>query len=89
MVALVLGSRVSADSGHITQLCVRPRYRRLGLARTLLAHGVAPGFVLPGHEARVSLTVTEANQRAIEFISRKALRLLLATFDAAVWHARG
>ena len=35
MVALVLGSRVSPESGHITQLCVHPNYRRHGLARWL------------------------------------------------------
>ena len=37
MVALVLGSRVSPQSGHITQLCVHPGYRRRGLARMLLS----------------------------------------------------
>ena len=36
LVALVLGSRVSPQSGHITQLCVHPDYRRRGLARLLL-----------------------------------------------------
>ena len=37
LVALVLGSRVSPQSGHITQLCVHPGYRRRGLARMLLS----------------------------------------------------
>src|ERR1700678_105570 len=32
LAALVLGSRVSTQSGHITQLCVHPSYRRHGLA---------------------------------------------------------
>jgi ribosomal protein S18 acetylase RimI-like enzyme len=82
MVALVLGSRVSADSGHITQLCVRPRYRRLGLARTLMAMASA-GFVRLGMK-EVSLTVTEANQRAIE-LYRSEQYACRHTFDAAVW----
>ncbi len=37
LVALVLGSRVSPQSGHITQLCVHPDFRRHGLARMLLS----------------------------------------------------
>ena len=36
MVAMILGSRVSLESGHITQLCVHPEFRRRGLARMLL-----------------------------------------------------
>jgi GNAT superfamily N-acetyltransferase len=36
MVALVLGSRVSPESGHITQICVHPEFRRRGLARMML-----------------------------------------------------
>jgi ribosomal protein S18 acetylase RimI-like enzyme len=85
MVGLILGSRVSAESGHITQLCIKPKYRRLGLARMLL--GVAStGFWRLGM-TEVSLTVTEANQRAIELYKseRYACR---HTFDAAVWQRR-
>jgi ribosomal protein S18 acetylase RimI-like enzyme len=82
MVALVLGSRVSADSGHITQLCVKPRYRRRGLARTLLAMASA-GFSRMGLK-EVSLTVTEANQRAIELYKSEGYACR-HTFDAAVW----
>jgi ribosomal protein S18 acetylase RimI-like enzyme len=82
MVGLVLGSRVSADSGHITQLCVKPRYRRHGLARALLTMASA-GFSRMGMK-EVSLTVTEANQRAIELYKSEqyACRHM---FDAAVW----
>jgi ribosomal protein S18 acetylase RimI-like enzyme len=82
MVALVLGSRVSADSGHITQLCVKPRYRRSGLARTLLGMASA-GFGRLGMK-EVSLTVTEANQRAIELYKSEQYACR-HTFDAAVW----
>jgi ribosomal protein S18 acetylase RimI-like enzyme len=82
MVALVLGSRVSADSGHITQLCVKPKYRRRGLARTLLTLA-STGFSRLGMK-EVSLTVTEANQRAIELYKSEGYACR-HTFDAAVW----
>src|ERR1700744_1328046 len=64
LVALVLGSRVSPQSGHITQLCVHPEYRRLGLARLLLSLAAAQ-FMRQG-VSEISLTVTEANSDAIE-----------------------
>jgi ribosomal protein S18 acetylase RimI-like enzyme len=82
MVALVLGSRVSSDSGHITQLCVRPRYRRRGLARMLLTMASAAFHRIGMKE--VSLTVTEANQRAIELYKSEQYTCH-HTFDAAVW----
>ena len=64
LAALVLGSRVSPQSGHITQLCVHPSYRRHGLARMLLSVAAAH-FVRQG-VSEISLTVTEANGNAIE-----------------------
>lgn len=82
LVGLVLGSRVSALSGHITQLCVSPEYRRHGLGRTLL-HAAATGFWRQGL-SEVSLTVTEANARAIELYRSEGYRCL-HMFDAAVW----
>src|SRR5208282_2545373 len=36
LAALVLGSRVSPQSGHLTQVCVHPAYRRQRLARLML-----------------------------------------------------
>ena len=82
IVALVLGSRVSNASGHITQLCVRPQYRRRGLGRMLLAIAAA-GFLRQGMN-EVSLTVTEANARAIELYQGEGFECR-HTFDAAVW----
>src|SRR5215469_10020799 len=64
MVGLVLGSKVSGESGHITQLCVKPSYRRRGLGRMLL-NIAAAGFWRQGM-SEVSLTVTEANTKATE-----------------------
>ena len=82
MVGIVLGSRVSPDSGHITQLCVRPRYRRQGLGRLLLAASAAC-FQAQGIR-EVSLTVTEANERAVELYKSESYTCT-HMFDAAVW----
>jgi ribosomal protein S18 acetylase RimI-like enzyme len=82
MVGLVLGSRVSGESGHITQLCIRPQYRRRGLARMLLSMASA-GFWRQGM-SEVSLTVTEANENAIELYKAEGYECR-HTFDAAVW----
>lgn len=82
IVALVLGSRVSPQSGHITQLCVHPGYRRLGLARMLLC---VAAFQFMRHGAtEISLTVTESNTSAIELYQAEGYTSL-HVFDAAVW----
>jgi ribosomal protein S18 acetylase RimI-like enzyme len=81
-VALVLGSRVSPQSGHITQLCVHPSYRRRGLARMLLA--VAADCFIKLGVGEISLTVTEANTDAIELYRTDGYEIV-HTFDAAVW----
>lgn len=81
-VALVLGSRVSQESGHITQLCVHPAYRRHGLARTLL--GVAGFHFMRQGATEISLTVTEANRQAIDLYLAEGYAST-HKFDAAVW----
>jgi len=83
MVALVLGSRVSPQSGHITQLCVRPEFRRRGLARMLL-NLASSGFLRLGVN-EISLTVTEANTEAIDLYRTEGYDCA-HRFDAAVWH---
>jgi ribosomal protein S18 acetylase RimI-like enzyme len=85
LVALVLGSRVSTQSGHITQLCVHPRYRRLGLARLLLS--IAATCFFRQGVSEISLTVTEANANAIELYRGEGYGCS-HTFDAAVWERR-
>ncbi|HLY42917.1 MAG TPA: GNAT family N-acetyltransferase [Terracidiphilus sp.] len=82
LVALILGSRVSPQSGHITQLCVHPAHRRRGLARMLLAIA-ASQFVRQG-VSEISLTVTQANTEAIELYKSEGYDCA-HTFDAAVW----
>jgi ribosomal protein S18 acetylase RimI-like enzyme len=82
LAALVLGSRVSGQSGHLTQVCVHPAYRRRGLARLLLAQA-AFSFMRLG-ATKISLTVTEANREAIELYKQEGY-VCEHTFDAAVW----
>ena len=83
--AIILCSRVRADVGHITQLCVRPELRRAGIAEALLHHCAA-------HIARrgvsgLSLTVTEANMGALRLYERNGFSTL-HRFDAMVWDKR-
>jgi ribosomal protein S18 acetylase RimI-like enzyme len=86
LAALVLGSRVSPQSGHITQLCVHPAYRRRGLARLMLSVAAAH-FVRQG-VSEISLTVTEANQDAIDLYTSEGYECR-HRFDAAVWRRNG
>jgi len=85
IVALILGSRVSEQSGHITQVCVHPGYRRCGLARMLLS--VAAFSFLRLGVSEVSLTVTEANTHATDLYLAEGYTCA-HTFDAAVWQRR-
>ena len=82
LAAVVLGSRVSPGSGHVTQLCVHPECRRQGLARLLLTLSIH-SFLRVG-VTEVSLTVTEANRRAIGLYESVGFRLI-HSFEAAVW----
>ena len=82
LAALVLGSRVSEQSGHLTQVCVHPAFRRRGLARLMLAQA-AFSFMRQG-VSEISLTVTEANAEAIQLYKDEGY-LPVHSFDAAVW----
>ena len=82
MVGLVLGSRVSPESGHITQICVHPAFRRRGLARMLL--NLAASCFLRQGVSEISLTVTEANTDAIALYHAEGYERA-HSFDAAVW----
>jgi ribosomal protein S18 acetylase RimI-like enzyme len=86
LVGLVLGSRVSPQSGHITQLCVHPDYRRHGLARMMLS--VAAGHFVRQGVSEISLTVTEANEQAIALYESEGYDCV-HMFDAAVWQRDG
>jgi ribosomal protein S18 acetylase RimI-like enzyme len=82
LVALVLGSRVSPQSGHLTQVCVHPGYRRRGLARLML--NVAAYHFMRLGATEISLTVTEANSGAIDLYKDEGYAAA-HSFDAAVW----
>ncbi len=82
LAALVLGSRVSGQSGHLTQVCVHPAFRRRGLARLLLAQAAFSFMRLGATE--ISLTVTEANSEAIDLYKEESYQCM-HSFDAAVW----
>jgi ribosomal protein S18 acetylase RimI-like enzyme len=82
LVALVLGSRVSPESGHITQLCVHPEFRRRGLARMLLS--VCAFHFMRLGATEISLTVTESNTEAIDLYRAEGYTCA-HKFDAAVW----
>jgi GNAT superfamily N-acetyltransferase len=85
MVALVLGSRVSPESGHITQICVHPEFRRRGLARMLL--NLAASCFLRQGVSEISLTVTEANAEAVNLYRSEGYECS-HSFDAAVWQRK-
>jgi ribosomal protein S18 acetylase RimI-like enzyme len=82
LAALVLGSRVSPQSGHITQLCVHPEFRRHGLARMMLS--VAGSHFMRQGVSEISLTVTEANSGAIALYDSEGYNCI-HMFDAAVF----
>ncbi len=82
LVGLILCSLVRPDVGHITQVCVLPEYRSAGLGEAMLA---ASTRNLRGRGLQfVSLTVTEANDRAIALYKRIGFESV-RVFDAFVW----
>jgi ribosomal protein S18 acetylase RimI-like enzyme len=81
-VGLILCSRVKDDTGHVTQVCLLPEYRSQGIGEHLIA--ATRDALRQRGIALLTLTVTEANARAVELY----LRLGFATsrvFDAFVW----
>ena len=81
-VALLLGSKVSPQCGHVTQICVHPAHRRKGMARTLLQMAAAQFQRLGMTE--LTLTVTEANARAVGLYRTEQFEVA-HSFNAAVW----
>jgi ribosomal protein S18 acetylase RimI-like enzyme len=82
LIGLILCSRVRQDVGHVTQVCVLPEYRSHGIGEWLLESTTAN--LQQRKFSLLSLTVTEANARAVELY----LRLGFDTkrvFDAFVW----
>ena len=82
LIGLILCSRVRHDVGHVTQVCVLPEYRSRGIGESLLA--ATEGSLGRRSFALLSLTVTEANARAVALYRRlhfESERI----FDAFVW----
>jgi len=82
LVGLILCSQVRPDVAHIAQVCVLPEHRSAGLGEAMLA---ASTRNLRGRGFRfISLTVTEANDRAITLYKRIGFDST-RVFDAFVW----
>lgn len=82
LVGLILCSRVRNDVGHITQVCVLPEYRHHHLGEALIACTTAN--LRKRNFSMLSLTVTEANTRAVELYVRLGFEKK-RVFDAFVW----
>jgi ribosomal protein S18 acetylase RimI-like enzyme len=82
LVGISLASLVAFDVGHITQICVDPESRGHGLGTELLCHSL--DALRRARCRRTSLTVTAANEKAVELYRRLGFRLH-HQFDAYVW----
>ncbi len=82
LIGLILCSQIRGDVAHVTQVCVLPEFRSSGLGEAMLAASTrnlrARGFRF------ISLTVTEANDRAIALYKRIGFASA-RVFDAFVW----
>jgi len=81
-VGLILCSRVKDDVGHVTQVCVLPEHRGRQIGESLLAASTAE--LRRRRFSSLSLTVTEANHRAVELYKRLGFDVI-RVFDAFVW----
>ena len=82
MSGLILCSRVRHDVGHVTQVCVLPEFRGKKIGESLIA--ATEGNLRKRKFSALSLTVTEANAKAVALYRRlnfDAKRI----FDAFVW----
>jgi ribosomal protein S18 acetylase RimI-like enzyme len=82
MIGLILCSRVRKDVGHVTQVCLMPEYRSQGIGESLLA--ATEGNLRKRSFELLSLTVTEANARAVALYRRLGFDTK-KIFDAFVW----
>jgi GNAT superfamily N-acetyltransferase len=82
LIGLILCSRVRNDVGHVTQVCVLPEQRSQGIGESLLAATV--GSLRRRNFSMLSLTVTEANARAVALYRRLNFDEK-RIFDAFVW----
>ncbi|MDR3748204.1 MAG: GNAT family N-acetyltransferase [Acidobacteriota bacterium] len=85
LTGLILCSRVKDDVGHVTQVCLVPECRKLGIGVHLLA--CTHNSLRNRNFNFLSLTVTEANHHAVALY--KSLGFFeKRVFDAFVWDVR-
>jgi ribosomal protein S18 acetylase RimI-like enzyme len=82
LAGIILCSRVRHDVGHVTQVCVLPEYRARGLGKLLMAATIRN--LRQRKFSALSLTVTEANTRAVELYHHLGFETR-RVFDAFVW----
>ena len=82
IVGVILCSRIRHDVGHITQVCLLPEYRGLGIGESLIA--ASHRALSARNVSQLSLTVTEANRNAVELYLRIGFQEQ-RVFDAFVW----
>jgi len=80
--ALLLSSRVRKDVAHVTQVCVTPALRGLGLGRLLMQQ--AARELKRGGGTALSLTVTESNVEALRLYEELGFGVV-HRFEAMVW----
>jgi ribosomal protein S18 acetylase RimI-like enzyme len=82
LIGLILCSRVRHDVGHVTQVCVLPEYRSHRIGESLM--GATVENLRKRNFSMLSLTVTEANARAVALYRRLNFDTK-RIFDAFVW----
>jgi ribosomal protein S18 acetylase RimI-like enzyme len=82
IVGVLLCSRVREDVGHITQVCVSPEQRGKRIGESLIA--LCTQELITRNFSALSLTVTEANTRAVGLYLRLGFDVK-RRFDAFVW----
>jgi ribosomal protein S18 acetylase RimI-like enzyme len=82
LIGLILCSRVRSDVGHVTQVCVLPEYRSRRIGELLM--GATIENLRKRRFSMLSLTVTEANARAVALYRRIHFDTK-RVFDAFVW----
>jgi ribosomal protein S18 acetylase RimI-like enzyme len=82
VIGLILCSRVRNDVGHVTQVCVLPEYRSKRIGESLL--GATETNLRKRNFSSLSLTVTEANSKAVALYRRLNFDSK-RVFDAFVW----
>jgi len=82
LAGLLLCSRVRDDVGHVTQICIAPRYRGLGLGRLLMVE--CARALASRRFSLLTLTVTTSNRKAVSLYEWLGFRGT-HRFDAMVW----